>query len=444
MHRQLHQFSRTFLRLALAMGLALASVDTLAAAKPVRTQSLDRVLIVVDDSIITLNEVEARMRQARANLQRRNITMPPDAVIRRQVMDAMILEQIQLDLAKRRGIQATEPEVDRALANIARQNQMTLPAFLAKVKKDGISADALRDDVRKQLIRSKLVDNEINRQIHVSEGEVDNFLQEQNKRGADMKYDLSHIVVAVGESASSAERKRAAELAKQIREKLLAGESFEKLAITYSKGPNALKGGALGWREVGSLPDAFIKALESLTVGEITPVIESTNGYHILRLNNKSGGGADAVVTQTRVRHILLKPSEIQTIEQATSKLKRLRQRIVAGEKFEELARAYSEDNGSASQGGDLGWMSPGQLVGEFEQAMAHLKPGEVSQPVQTRFGVHLIQVVDRRSKDVGDEHQRLAARQQIHTRKADERLQQWLRELRDQAYVEVIPQETN
>lgn len=443
MHRQLHPFSRTFLHLALAMGLALASVDTPAASKPVRTQSLDRVLVVVDDSIITLNEVEARMRQARINLQRRNIAMPPDAVIRRQVMDAMILEQIQLDLAKRRGIQATEPEVDRALANIARQNQMTLPAFLAKVKKDGISADALRGDVRKQLIRSKLVDNEINRQIQVSEGEVDNFLQQQNKRGADRKYDLSHIVVAVGESASSAERKQAAELAKQIREKLLAGESFEKLAITYSKGPNALKGGALGWREVGSLPDVFIKALEPLAAGAITPVIESTNGYHILRLNDKSGGSADAVVTQTRVRHILLKPSEIQTIEQATSKLKRLRQRIVAGEKFEELARAYSEDS-SASRGGDLGWMSPGQLVGEFERAMAQLKPGEVSQPVQTRFGVHLIQVVNRRSKDVGDERQRLAARQQIHARKAEERLQQWLRELRDQAYVEVIPQESN
>lgn len=443
MHRQLHPFSRTFLHLALAMGLALASVDTPAASKPVRTQSLDRVLVVVDDSIITLNEVEARMRQARINLQRRNIAMPPDAVIRRQVMDAMILEQIQLDLAKRRGIQATEPEVDRALANIARQNQMTLPAFLAKVKKDGISADALRGDVRKQLIRSKLVDNEINRQIQVSEGEVDNFLQQQNKRGADRKYDLSHIVVAVGESASSAERKQAAELAKQIREKLLAGESFEKLAITYSKGPNALKGGALGWREVGSLPDVFIKALEPLAAGAITPVIESTNGYHILRLNDKSGGSADAVVTQARVRHILLKPSEIQTIEQATSKLKRLRQRIVAGEKFEELARAYSEDS-SASRGGDLGWMSPGQLVGEFERAMAQLKPGEVSQPVQTRFGVHLIQVVNRRSKDVGDERQRLAARQQIHARKAEERLQQWLRELRDQAYVEVIPQESN
>ena len=273
---------------------------------------------------------------------------------------------------------------------------------------------------------------------------MENFLSEQYKRGANVKYDLSHILIAVGDSASSAERKQAAILANEIRQKLLAGESFEKLAITHSKGPNALKGGALGWREAGRLPDSFIKALNSVSVGEVTAVLEGTNGYHILRLNNKSGGTTGAVVKQTQVRHILLKPSEIQTIDQATKKLKHLRERILAGEKFEVLARAHSEDPGSGSQGGSLGWMSPGQLVGEFEKAMARLKPGEISQPVRTRFGVHLIQVTDRRSKDVGGERQRLTARQQIHARKAEEKLQSWLRELRDQAYVEIIPQETN
>ncbi len=440
----MHRISHTIIRLGLIAGLALASVEIQAAPKSSQTVLLDRVLIVVDDSIITLNEVEARMKSARANLRRRNIAMPSDTVIRRQVMDAMILEQIQLGLAKRRGIQVSEPEVDQTLANIARQNRMSLQAFLAQTKKDGISADILRDDIRKQIIRRKLVENEIHRRIQVSESEVSSFLEEQNKRGVGAKYNLSHILIAVGDSASSNKRKQAAALAAEIRNKLLAGESFENLAITHSKGPNALKGGALGWREAGRLPDVFIQALDAISVGEVTAVIEGTNGYHILRLNNKTGGKAGAVVTQTRVRHILHKPSEIQSIEQAEKKLKRLRERILAGEKFDELARAHSDDPGSAAQGGNLGWMSPGQLVSEFEKAMAKLKPGEISQPVRTRFGVHLIQVVDRRSKDLGDERQRLTARQQIHDRKAEERQQQWMRELRDQAYVEVIPKDNH
>ena len=367
--------------------------------------------------------------------------MPPDEVIRHQVIDGMILEQLQLDLAKKRGIEVSDSEIDAALQNVARQNGMSLSSFLAKVKKDGTSADRLRDDIRRQLTMQKLVDIEVNRQIQVSESEVDTFLGDENRRGKDVDYNLSHILIPVGESASSAERKKALQQATQVREKLLAGEPFEKLAVTYSKGPNALKGGALGWRESGRLPEVFVRALESIRPGEVTQVLESANGYHLLRLNAKRGGGASGIVTQTQVRHILLKPSANRDIAAATAELKRIRDRALAGEKFEDLARKYSEDS-SAKEGGNLGWMTPGQLVGEFEDAMNQLKPGEISQPVQTRFGVHLIQVVERRTKDIGDQQQRLNARQQIHQRKAEERMQQWLRELRDQAYVEIIPQE--
>jgi peptidyl-prolyl cis-trans isomerase SurA len=404
---------------------------------------LDRVMIVVDNSVILQSEVEERVAAARTNLARRNIAMPPDTVIRRQVIDGMILEQLQLDLAKKRGVEVSETEIDGALQNIARQNGMSLPFFLQKVKKDGVSVDRLREDVRRQRQIQQLVELEVNRQIQVSESEVDTFLGDENRRGKDADYNLSHILIPVGESASSNERKQAADLAGQVREKLLAGEPFEKMAVTYSKGPNALKGGGLGWREAGRLPDVFIRALESIRPGEVTQVLESANGYHLLRLNAKRGGGSSGVVTQTRVRHILLKPAENRDITTATAELKRIRSRALSGEKFEDLAKKFSEDS-SAKEGGNLGWMIPGQLVNEFETAMNQLKPGEISQPVQTRFGVHLIQVVDRRSKDVGDQQQRLNARQQIHQRKAEERMQEWLRQLRDQAYVEIIPQESS
>lgn len=398
-------------------------------------------MVVVENSVIMQSEVEARMRAARRNLAQRNIALPPNEILERQVIESMVLEQLQVDTAKRRGIQVSEAEVSQALESVARQNGMSLSAFLNKVKKEGMSQNQLREDIRRQMLIRQLVDRDINRDIQVSESEVDNFLSEQGQRGADQDFNLSHILIAVGESASGAERTRAQELANQIREKVLAGESFEKMAITYSKGPNALQGGGLGWREAGRLPEVFVKALESIRPGEITPVLESANGYHLLRLNAKRGGKTSGVVTQTNVRHILLKPSEVQTIESATAKLNRLRERALAGEKFDALARANSEDAGSASQGGSLGWMSPGQLVPEFEKAMDQLKPGEISKPVQTRFGVHLIQVVGRRTQDLGDQTQRLAAKQQIHQRKAEERLQQWQRELRDQAYVEIIPE---
>jgi len=413
-----------------------------AASSPSPVVPLDRIMVVVENSAIMQSEVEARMKLARKNLAQRNIALPPSEILERQVIEAMVMEQLQVDNAKRRGIQVSEAELNQAMAGIAQQNGMSASAFLAKLKKDGISQERFREDIRRQILIRQLVDREINREIQVSESEVDNFLAEQGQRGAAQDFNLSHILIAVGASASSEARKQAAALANEIRQKLLAGEPFEQMAIAYSKGPNALKGGGLGWREAGRLPDVFVQALETTRPGEITPVLESANGYHLLRLNGKRGGQASGMVTQSNVRHILLKPSEAQSLDSATSKLKRLRARALAGEKFDALARAHSEDVGSASQGGSLGWMNPGQLVPEFEKAMERLKPGEISQPVQTRFGVHLIQVQERRTRDLGDQRQRLTAKQQIHARKTEERTQQWQRELRDQAYVEIISAE--
>jgi peptidyl-prolyl cis-trans isomerase SurA len=400
---------------------------------------LDRISIIVNDEITTQSEVELRMQAARNNLRQRKIKLPPEAILKRQVIDSLVLEQLQLQRAKKLGIEITDLQIDSAINNAARQNKMSRSRFLAKTRRDNIDIGTLKSDIRHQLTIRELVHRVINRQIQVSEHEIDSFLADSNRRGASQEFNLSHIIISVPPGSPASARKAAAKEANNIHKKLATGASFENLAITYSKGPNALKGGALGWRNAGQLPDLFVSALSKKPKGSITPVLESPNGFHILRINDSRGGSARAMIKQTRARHILLKPSTIQSLEQARATLIKLRQRIVAGEDFAAVAKKYSNDTVSASQGGDLGWVSPGQMVGEFETAMRGLKPGEISQPVQSRFGVHLIQVVERRSRDVGKKRQRAAVQQQIHSRKADEKLQTWLQELRSQAYVEVL-----
>jgi len=423
---------------------ALMAVSLLATGQTVQAarQSqvwLDRVSIIVNDEITTQSELEQRMQAARNNLRQRKIKLPPEAVLRRQVIDSLVLEQLQLQYAKKLGIDITDLQVDSAINNVARQNKLSRSEFLAKTRRDNVDIKALKQDFRRQLTIRELVRRAVERQIQVSENEVDNFLADSNRRGASQEFNLSHIIISVLPGALASARAAAAKKADGIRKKLVAGASFENLAITYSKGPNALKGGDLGWRQAGQLPDLFVNAITRKSKGSITPVLESPNGFHILRINGSRGGSTPTLIMQTRARHILIKPSTEQSPKQARATLIKLRKRIVAGEDFAAVAKKYSNDAGSASQGGDLGWVNPGQLVGEIERAMGALKPGEISQPVRSRFGIHLVQVIERRSQDVGEKRQRARVRQQIHSRKADEKLQTWLQELRSQAYVEVL-----
>ncbi len=424
--------------------IALIAVSLLVAGQTVQAarQSqvwLDRVSIIVNDEITTQSELEQRMQAARNNLRQRKIKLPPEAVLKRQLIDALVLEQLQMQHAKRLGIEITDLQIDSAINNVARQNKLSRSEFLAKARRDKVDIGTLKSDIRRQLTIRELVNRVVNRQIQVSEHEIDSFLADSNRRGASQEFNLSHIIISVPPGAPASVRKAAAKKADDIRNKLASGASFENLAITYSKGPNALKGGALGWRKAGQLPDLFVDALNKKSKGSITPVLESPNGFHILRINDRRGGVTRAMIKQTRVRHILLKPSAVQSLKQARATLIKLRRRIVAGEDFAAVAKQYSNDTGSASQGGDLGWISPGQLVSEIERTMSTLKPGEISQPVQSRFGVHLVQVIERRSQDVSNKRARAGVRQQIHSRKAEEKLQTWLQELRSQAYVEVL-----
>lgn len=409
------------------------------AARP-SPEYLDRISIIVNNEITTRSELEKRVQTARTTLQQRKIKLPPEAVLKRQVTDALILEQLQLQQAKKMGLEITDAQINSAIDRIARRNKLTRSEFLARTRRDSnISLKELKLDIGRQLTMRELVNRVIGRQVQVSEHEIDNFLNDRNRRNADQAFNLSHIIISVPPGAPASARASAAKEAGEIRKKIVAGSSFENLAITYSKGPNALKGGALGWRQAGQLPDLFVGALIKLQKGSITPVLESPNGFHILRVNNRRGGLTSKKVRQARVRHILFKPNTKRTAQQTRSALLDLRKRIIAGEDFAALAKKHSQDTGSAAQGGDLGWISRGQLVSEVESAIGALQPGETSQPVQSRFGFHLVQVISRRSKDTGNKQERMAVRQQIHSRKAEEKLQTWLLELRSQAYVEIL-----
>lgn len=434
-------FSRPKLKIPSAALLAVAVLligHTVQAARQSPTW-LDRVSIIVNDDIITQSELEERMRTARDNLRRRKITLPPSAILKRQVTDVLVLQQLQLQYAKKLGVEIADRQVDSAIDAMARQNNLSRSRFLDQARRNKVDIVALRRNLRRQLIVRELVNRVVNRQIQVSEHEIDNFLADRTRQGVSQEFNLSHILVSVPPGAPASARRTAARKASVIRKKIIAGASFESLAIAHSKGPNALKGGALGWRKAGQLPKLFVNALRKKSKGSITQVLESPNGFHILRVNDSRGDGLKTLVKQTLVRHILLKPTAIQSLEQARATMVKLRLRIIAGEDFAVLAKKYSNDTASAGQGGKLGWISPGQLVGEVERAMNALKPGAISQLVQSRFGIHLVQVLERRNQDVGKKSQRMGVRQQIHARKADEKLQTWLQELRSQAYVEVL-----
>ena len=425
---------------SLCLAAALAAVPAAAAPRN-RVVEIDRIVAIVNDSVITESELDKRLEETRQQLAAQKIEAPPEDVLQRQLLERIVLEEIQLQLAAQTGIRVTDQDIERAIRSIAERNNMRVEELFATVRAQGFDRSAYREQLRKQIAIQQLVDREISSQVFVSESEVNNFLE--NARGRERQadeYNLSHIYIPVPESASAEQIASAKTRAAEVRRQLQAGEDFAQLAVTYSQGADALKGGALGWKTSGQLPELFVAALDRLQPGQVSEVLRGPNGFHLLRLNERRGGGAgEEVVQQTRVRHILLRPSEILSLNDARERLQQLKQQLAAGEDFTTLARTHSDDTASAANGGDLGWVGPKQLVPAFEQAMSRLAPGEISDPVQTPFGVHLIQVLERREQAVTGERERAAAREQIHARKADDRYEQWVRRLRDEAYVEYL-----
>lgn len=427
------------LHLALTtLALLFATSSALAAPAKPSPDPIDRILIVVNDEVITASEVETRLASVRKRLTAQKVPLPPPEVLKRQVMDRLAMERLQLQVARLNGIKAGDEQIDRAIQLIAEQNRKTPEQLKREAEKEAGGVRAFREEVRAQLILQQLIEREISNRIAVSDREVEGFLATQAARGGGIEYNLSHILIALPESANAAAIAAAREKAGQVLAQLRKGSDFGQMAATHSQGQNALEGGKLGWKATGQLPDLFAEALNKLQPGETSDVLRSPNGFHILRLNARRGGTQAVQVTQIHARHILVKTSELVPLREARRRIELLRERIQQGADFSEMARSNSEDLGSSVNGGDLGWVNPGVMVPEFEKAMIALKPGMLSEPVVSPFGVHLIQVLERRERDVGQEREIANARAQIHARKVDERYEQWLRQLRDEAYVEL------
>lgn len=429
--------TRCIRSLFLAVGLlALAGV---APAAP-RTEPVlaDRIVAVVNDEVITLNELRSSLDSALGRLKRQGTPLPPQDVLQRQMLERLVMDRIQLQYARDTGLRVDDAQLEMALQRIAANNQMSLAQFAAALEKDGIPFARFREEIREEMTIARVREREVENKIAVSEGEIDNYLAtEADKAGKSEEFRLAHILFRAPEAASPEQIQKLRARAEQVQARLARGEDFAQLAAAYSDAPDGLNGGDLGWRPLDRMPSIFSASATSLNPGETSPLLRSANGFHLVKLLAKRGGAVVPAVQQTRVRHILIKVNEVVSESEARHRLQGLRERLANGGNFAELARLYSQD-GSAPKGGDLGWIYPGDTVPEFERAMNALQPGEISQPVQSPFGFHLIEVLERRVQDVSSERQRMAARQALRERKFDEAYQDWLRQARDRAYVDL------
>jgi peptidyl-prolyl cis-trans isomerase SurA len=401
---------------------------------------VDRIVAVVNKDVITASELADAVAAAQRQLRRQKTPLPERGLLERQMLERLILDKAQLQLARDKGIRIDEPQLDRAVQRVVQNNNMSLADFRRALERDGVSFQAWREDLREQMVLTRVREREVDDRIQVSDTEIDLFLAEvQTKPDTRVEYQISHILVRVPEQASPERIEAARARAQKALAEARAGADFATLAASYSDAPDALQGGEVGWRSHDRLPELFSSALARLQPGTVSEVLRSPAGFHLLKLNERRGAALEnAPVAQTRLRHILIRASESMSEGEALRRLNDLRARIVSGEAdFGEMARVHSGD-ATAARGGELDWVYPGDTVPDFERAYQELKVGEISQPVRTPFGYHLIQVLERRSADASPERRRLQARQALRERKADEAYQEWLRQLRDQIYVEL------
>lgn len=419
------------LLLVLIGGPAAAQTDS---REPVE---VDRIVAVVADEVITYNDLKARLATVVTQLKRQGTPLPPDDVLEKQLLERLITDKVQLQFARDTGLKVDDIQLDQALGRIAAGNNMNLQQFRAALEKDGIQFSRFREEIREEMIVGRLREREVDSKLVISDGEVDNYLATQAAAGGPVEeYQLAHILLRAPESASPEQLQKLRARGEQALKRARQGENFAELAAAFSDAPDALQGGSLGWRALDRLPSLYAEASEKLKAGEVSELLRSAAGFHIVKLVGKRGGAAAPSVQQTLARHILIRVTEVLSEAEARRKLENLRDRLSHGGDFAELARLYSQD-GSAAKGGELGWLNPGDTVPEFERAMDALKDKELSPVVQSPFGMHLIQVLERRQRDVSEERQRLLAKQALRERKLDDAYQDWLRQLRDRAYVE-------
>jgi len=397
---------------------------------------LDRIVAVVNDDVITQYELNDHINLVVNQLKKQGTPLPPQEVLQRQLLERLIIDRVQLQYAKETGVRVDDIQLEKTLERIAENNKINLQTMRETLEREGVNFNHFREEIRNEIIMARLREREVDNKIVVTDSEIANYLKSQAALGKEDEYNLAHILVLVPEQASPEQIQTKQARAERALEQIKNGADFGQIAVSFSDATDALQGGALGWRPAGRLPTIFLDALRSMQPGDVSSVLRSANGFHIIKLLDKRGKDETIEVQQSHVRHILIKTTELMSENEARARLLNLRERLENGADFAELARVSSED-GSAAQGGDLGWIAPGDTVPEFERAMNALKIGQISEPVRSPFGWHLIQVLERRKQDVTHDRERLLARQALRARKADEAYEEWLRQLRDSAYVE-------
>jgi len=402
-----------------------------------KRQPLNRIVAIVNDDIILSSQLEEAITDIVRQLQEKGTPVPEQSVLVKQVLERLVMETLQLDLAKSNGITVDDGTLNEEAQQLAAKNGMTLTEFREVLEGQGYSYANFREKLRKELLIQQLRRQMVGSRITVNDQEIDNMLATLKASGqGDVEYHLAHILVAITEGADEEKAAAAEQHAADILTRLRNGASFTDIAIAESDSQSALEGGDIGWRSLGQMPSLFLEPVKVMQVGDVSDLIRSPGGYHIIKLLEKRGDERH-IVAQTKARHILLKTDEVNTDAEVRQRIEQLRVRIENGEDFAALARAHSQDPLSAARGGDLGWLSQGDTVPEFEDMMNRLEPGELSKPFKTQFGWHLLQVMERRDHDSTEEYERSRVRQLIRSRKYDEELFLWLRRLRDESYVD-------
>ncbi len=398
---------------------------------------LDRIIAVINDDVVMKSELDEKVRTVKSQLNEQGTALPPVSILEKQVLDRLILSKLQIQMAENTGIRVDDESLNRTISNIAAENKLSLAQFREILESDGYSYEKFREDIRHEILTSRLRQRQVDNRITVTEREIRNFLDNKEHQGEiETEYSLAHILISTPEGMSSSERDDSKKIAEKIINDLKNGGDFSQLSATYSDGQDALSGGNLGWRKAGQVPTLFAEFVADMQKGDVSDVIRSSSGFHIIKLLDVRST-EQHVVTQTNARHILIRVDELVSDEDANNRLKQLLVRVRGGDDFADLARGHSNDSVSAADGGSLGWISPGDLVPEFEFAMNSLAPGQVSGPFKTQFGHHIVQVLERREHDSTEDVKRAKARDAIRKRKMEEAHQNWLREMRDDAYVE-------
>ena len=399
--------------------------------------SLNQIAAVVNGDVILVSELDAAVKNVVSQLDKKGTQLPEKRALSKQVLERLIVDTLQMQIAERNGLSIDDNLLNEEIQGLAKESGVSLTDFRNILEKEGYSYATFREDIRDKLVIQEVRRQMVANRIKVSDQEVDNLLASLEASGlGDIKYHFAHIMVEIPEAPGADEINAAKLRASNILTRLREGGDFEQIAIAESDGQNALEGGDLGWRTIGQIPSLFMETAKNIQPGEVSGLIQSSGGFHIIKLIEKKGGERH-LVNQTRVRHILIKTDTVNSDDDVRIRLEQLEIRLKGGEDFATLARSNSQDTLSALKGGDLGWTSQGETVPRFEEAMNKLAIGEISKPVKSQFGWHLIQVLERREYDSTDEFQRAKAKRLIQTRKYDEELFLWLRRLRDESYVE-------